>query len=259
MVIPVPSNKGRFKIRIGIKANIPFNMGIKAFDATRPNTHYFRRKVSFNKRNDFREIVIPMPISPETLSVALFDKHRVDDRAFKIESFKIEQMSLSSVWASQDMHDFIEFAQDFSKKAGYVDTGFYHSKYYQFLFHYLPQITGQFGETLITPARTNRVTGRHQISQDLFKQFTIPIRIFILLHERQHFTIPTREEIPADLGALKLYLDMGYPTIEAVYAATKVFRLHPETIGAKQVERTKTIIDFINNYKKEKKSKRKVA
>ena len=260
MVIPVPSNKKRFKVLIGIKALYPFEMGIKAFDATKPNTHYFRRKVSFNNKGKmYREITIPMPISPDTLSIELYDKNSPQDGAFKIKNFKVEKMQTSTVWASKDMHDFIAFAQSFAEKAGYIETGFYHSKDYQFLFHYLPQITGNFGEVLITPARTHRITGRHQISQDLFKQFTIPIRMFILLHERQHFTIPTREEIPADLAALKLFLDMGYPTIEAVYAATKVFMLHPETIGKPQVERTKTIIDFIDQYKKEKRLKEKAA
>ena len=254
MVIPVPSNKKRFRIRIGIRALAPFHLGIKAYDATRYNTHYFRRKVvfrseDFQKGKSYREIIIPMPVSPKTLSVELIDKHSKDDSVFKVEKFKVEEMPPSKVWAEKHMHDFIKFAEDFSQKAGYIKTGFYHSSDYQFLIHYLPQITGQLGEVMVTPARTHRVTGRHQVSQDLFKRFTIPVRLFILLHERQHFTLPTRKEKPADLAALKLYLDLGYPTIEAVYAATKVFRLHPETVGSGQVIRTKDIIEFIDRYK----------
>jgi len=254
VVIPVPSNKKRFRIRIGIRAFTPFHLGIKAYDATRYNTHYFRRKVPF-RSSDFqegeayREIIIPMPISPETLSVELIDKYSKNDNAFQVEKFKVEEMPPAKIWAEQHMHDFIKFAENFSQKAGYVKTGFYHSPDYQFLIHYLPQIKGQLGEVMVTPARTHRVTGRHQVAQDLFKRFTVPVRLFILLHERQHFTLPTRQEKPADLAALKLYLDLGYPTIEAVYAATKVFRLHPETIGKGQVIRTKDIIDFIDRYK----------
>lgn len=254
MVIPVSSNKKRFRIRIGIRAFSPFHLGIKAYDATRYNTHYFRRKVTFrssdfHKGEAYREIIIPMPISPQTLSVELIDKFSKDDAAFEVVKFKVEKMPPSKLWAEKHMHDFIKFAEDFSQKAGYVTSGFYHSPDYQFLIHYLPQIKGQFGELMITPARTHRITGRHQVAQDSFKRFTIPVRLFILLHERQHFTIPTRKEKPADLTALKLYLDLGYPTIEAVYAATKVFRMHPETVGKDQVNRTKDIIEFIDRYK----------
>ncbi len=248
-------------VRIGIRAFAPFDMGILAHDATKPNTHYFRRKVPFRpedfKRGEaYREITMKLPVSPETLAVELFDKHREDDSLFQVEKFKVGELPPSNVWAEQHMHDFIDFAQDFSQRAGYIPTGFYHAPDYQFLIHYVPQIKSQMGDVMVTPARTHRVTGRHQVSQDLFRQFSIPIRMFIMLHERQHFTIPTREEIPADLAALKLYLDMGYPTMEAVYAATKVFRLHPETVGQVQTERTKQIIDFINQYKKDQRIKK---
>ena len=49
--------------------------------------------------------------------------------------------------------------------------------------------------------------------------------------------------------------DAKDPTIEAVYAATKVFRLHPETVGKSQVKRTKDIIDFIDQYKQKEQRK----
>ena len=261
MVIPVPSNKKRFLVRIGIRAFAPFDMGILAHDATKPNTHYFRRKVpfkpeDFHKGEAYREITIKMPISPKTLAVELYDKHSEDDSLFQIEKFKVGEMPQSEVWAAQHMHDFIEFAQDFSERAGFIPTGFYHSPDYQFLIHYLPQIKSQMGEVMVTPARNHQVTGRIQVSQEMFRQFSIPIRMFIMLHERNHFTIPTRDEIPADLAALKLYLDMGYPTMEAVYAATHVFRMHPGTVGRVQTERTRLIIDFINQYKKDKNLKK---
>ena len=255
MVIPIPSNNKRFRIRIRIKALFPFEMGIIAFDATKINTHYFRRKVlftkaDFDKGKIYRDIIIPMPFSPNTLSVELFDKNSDDDSAYIIEKFELEKMPEPILFADKAMHDYIEFAQNFCEKAGYAKSGFYHNPEHSFLIHYVPQITGQFGEALATPARCHRVTGRIQVSMKQFRQFSIPVRMFIMLHERQHFTIPTREEKPADLAALKLYLDMGYPKIEAVYAATKVFRMHPNSIGPNQVTRTKDIIDFIDKYSK---------
>ena len=256
MVIPISSHNRRFLVRIGVRAFAPIDLGILAHDTTRPNTHYFRRKVpflisDFHNGEAYREIIMKMPLSPKVLAVKLYDKHGKSDSLFKLEKFEVDQLEEKDLWAEPHMHDFIAFAKDFVERAGYLETGFYHCSDYQFLIHYLPQIKSEFGQVLITPARTHRVTGRHQVSQEMFRQFTVPVRMFIMLHERQHFTIPTREEIPADLAALKLYLDMGFPTIEAVYAATQVFRMHPNTIGPLQTQRTRQIIGFINDYKKE--------
>ncbi|GAA0892641.1 hypothetical protein GCM10009122_23200 [Fulvivirga kasyanovii] len=253
MIIPVPSKGKRFVIRLGIAAWMPVAVGIRAYDPTRPNTHYFRRKVAFKGITDgtaFRGIEIPMPLSPELLEVEIYNKQTDDDEGFSIEKFEVEPMPPAQLWAKPDMHRFIEFAQKFAQRAGYARTGFHQDRDAEFLLHYLPEITDAIGRTMVTPARTHRATGRHQVSQKLFRQFTIPIRFFILLHERAHFTLPTREEKPADLEALKIYLELGFPKIEAVYAATKVFGLHPETIGEPHVTRTKDIMNFIDNYKK---------
>ena len=253
MIIPVPSHKNRFQIRLKLQAFTPTTIGVKAYDATRKNTYYLKRKVPFYVK-DFKNgtcvkaLTLSFPISPELLTLKIEDKQNEDDYDFEVLDFNVEAMPESKVWAAESMHDFIAFSEQFCQKAGYLKSGFYHSKDYQFLIHYLPQITGPLGEPMATPARTHRITGRHQVSQALFQRFSIPIRLFIMLHERQHFALPTRQEKPADLAALKLYLDLGYPTIEAVYAATKVFGMHKTTIGQAQLTRTQDIITFINRY-----------
>ncbi|MBL6444678.1 hypothetical protein JMN32_00050 [Fulvivirga sp. 29W222] len=251
MIIPIPSNNKRFTIRLGIAVHSPVVLGIRAYDPTTPNTHYLRRMVAFNKENKaYREIDIPMPLSPKAMEVELYNKRTGDDTGFRVTDFDVHKMLPIQVWAQPEVHRFIDFAQKFSQKAGYTPTGFHHNKDSEFLIQYLPEILDDSGKRLVTPARTHRATGRIQVSQKLFRQFTVPIRFFILLHERQHFVIPTREEKPADLAALQIYLDMGFPRIEAVYAATKVFGLHPETVGQAHVTRTRDIMDFINQHAK---------
>ena len=255
MIVPVPSGHRRFMLRIGLRVLEPMELIVRASDASKPHTFYFRRKVSFppemfKNGSSRRQILLKMPVSPKNLDVEIFDREAPGDRRFKITAFRPEPLPASKVWATPAMHDFISFAERFAQRAGYIAPGFYPSDNDEFLIQYLPRIRDQFGEVMITPARTHRMTGRIQVSQDLFRNYTVPIRLFILLHERQHFTQPTREEIPADLGALKQYLDLGYPTIEAVYAATKVFGQHPGTAGPLQVERTRYIMDFIDRYRK---------
>lgn len=261
MVIPVPSHKSRFTIKLGIRAFHPFILGIVAFDPTRPNTHYFRRKVSFHASQfksgeAHREIHIPLPVSPETLAVELVNKTTGYDEGFQIDKFEVEKMPSAEVWATPERHRFMDFAIKFAQKAGYTPAGFYNSPNNEFLIQYLPDITDEDGDELVTPARIHRQMPRVQLSKRLFRRFSVPVRAAILSHEGCHFFRNTRSEKIADLCGMKYYLDYGFPTIEAVYAATKVFLQHPDTVAEPHVARTQDIIDFIDNYKAEQKIKK---
>lgn len=254
MVIPIPSQQQRFKVKVGIRAYEPCALGIRCYDATKPNTDYIRRRVPIpedlfkGKKTGYREFTLPFPLSPDQLMVEMYDKAYGDDTHFKIEKFELEKMPPKNVWAEPEMHRFIGFAQDFATKAGYLPTGVYDSKDGDFLIQYLPIITDEQGDPLVTPARTNRKSGRIQVAQSAFAKYTIPVRMVVLFHERYHFQIPTRLEKPADLHGLRLYLDLGFPRTEAVYATTKIFNSHPESVGIGHTNRVKDIVNFIDNY-----------
>ena len=230
-------------------ARMPFQLGIRVYDPRYANSYYFRRKAAFAKAEIQREFIISLPVSPEVLEMEVFDKNAPDDDAFEIVNVKIEKMKPIEMWATDDQHRYLEFAIQFAQKAGYVPPGFYDSADHEFLFQYLPKITDAFGGELVTPARTHRKMPRVQISQRLFKSYTIPIRVAILAHEGCHWFLNTRSQTTADLCGMKQYLDYGFPTIEAVYAVTKVFGKNPEMVGASQIERTKDVINFIENYR----------
>lgn len=249
MITTIPSNNERFQIRLTILAVRPFQLGIRVYDPRYGNSYYFRRKAAFAKANTKREFIIALPVSPEVLEMEVFDKNAPDDDAFEITNVKIEKMPSPKLWATDQQHRFLEFSIRFAQKAGYVPTGFYESPDHEFLFQYLPTITDAFGNELITPARTHRKMPRVQISQRLFKSYTIPIRVAILAHEGCHWFLNTRSQTTADLCGIRQYLEYGFPTIEAVYAVTKVFGKNPEMIGASQIERTKDVINFIEQYR----------
>jgi hypothetical protein len=260
MVIPIPSKHQHFKIKVGIRAGEPGALGIKCYDASKPNTDYIRRRVPFTKElfkgknAGYREFTLPFPLSPDQLMIEMYDKMYNDDSNFKIEKFELQKLQPRNVWAEPEMHRFIDFAKDFVCKAGYVPTGIYDSKDGDFLIQYMPVIEGDNGKKLVTPARTNRKTGRIQIAQPDFVTFTIPVRLVVLFHERYHFQIPTRLEKPADLYALRLYLDLGFPKTEAVYATTKIFMAHPDSVGPAHAKRVKDNIQFIDQYDSQRES-----
>ncbi len=255
MVIPIPSRHKRFTITLEIRASYPVSVGIIVYDPTVRYADYFRRKVTFragsfrDDKSAYRQIHIPLPVSPDNLILEVYNKQTLDEYGFRVVNFDLKEMGPAEVWASQQRHRFMDFAIRFAQKAGYVKPGFYHSPDHEFLIQYLPTITDELGNELVTPARIHRQMPRVQLSQKLFQQFTVPVRVAILSHEGCHFFMNTRSERNADLCGLQYYLDYGFPTIEAIYAAIKVFKRHPESIGKPHVDRTADIMNFIDQYK----------
>ena len=249
MTTTIPSNGQRFKIKLTVLATMPFLLGIRVYDPHHANSHYFRRKAAFAKAGTKREFAISLPVSPEVLEMEVHDKNSQDDEAFEVLDVKIEKMPAAQMWATDGQHRFLEFAIQFAQKAGHAPPGFYESPDREFLFQYLTKITDPLGGELVTPARTHRKMPRVQISQRLFKSYTIPIRVAILAHEGCHWFLNVRSQTAADLCGIKQYLDYGFPTIEAVYAVTKVFGKNPEMVGASHIERTKDVIEFIENHR----------
>lgn len=263
MVIPIPSGKARFALRLAVSTDRPMGMGICVYDPLHPCSNYFKRRVPFRKEHfkggvASRELLIPLPVSPEKLELELYDKRSGWDEGIRIDRLEKVKLPAAEVWATPARHRFMEFAIGFAQKAGYTQGGYYSSPQNEFLFQYLPTIRGEQGEELVTPARIHRQMPRVQLSQKLFRQFSIPVRVAILAHEGCHFFRNTRSETEADLCGMQYYLDYGFPTIEAVYAATRVFMQHPENIGPFHVDRTRDIIRFIDQYKAKRKLKQVV-
>lgn len=248
MLMSIPSRYKRFTLAITLRALREVSVGFKVYDPVYPNTHYFRRKAKL-QTGQLRTLKIPLPITPESLELEIYDKRDYSDDDFEVVDFKVQPMDAPKLWNTPEQQRFLEFAIGFAQKAGYTPTGFYDSKKQEFLFQYLPAITDSMGKELITPARTSRKMPRVQISQRMFKTFTIPIRVVILAHEGCHWFLNTRSQKTADLCGIRQYLDYGFPKIEAVYAATKIFSRNPELVGTAQVKRTQDIIGFIEQYR----------
>ena len=253
MTFPIPCREQPFKLTVILRAERPVEVVLLGFDAYIDNSVYFSRKVNFDKEHlrmgrDSREIVLSMPLSPQKLIVQIYNAFTGDNSDFVVEDISVDILPSQQLWVEPQMQRYIDFVSDFVKKVGEYKPGFYPSNNGEFLIQLLPVIRDEFGNELITPARINRGTGRIQLSREAIMPLSIPIRVFILMHEIKHFSIPTRSEKQADLGGLKIYLDLNFPKIEAVYAATKVFDMHPENVGVGHKRRVMDIQSFINRY-----------
>ena len=256
IVFSIPSRQERFRLRMGIRSQRPLLLIVKGCDPNHAWTCYVSRQLPFKASlfegpdPGYREFSIPFPISPRQLVIQLYEKESGGHEDFRIEKLEPETLPEAQLWTLPEMHRFIDFATRFSQRAGFLNPGFYYSPGKEFLIEYLPVIRDRDGQPLVTPARINRLTGNIQVSQTQMRRYSIPIRLFILLHERCHYQIPTRSEIPADSCALRSYLTLGYPEIEGIYAATKVFSSHPETVGARHLARVEHLHEGIRRHRK---------
>lgn len=258
MVIPIPTKAKRFTLELGITAHHPLQLGLAIFDPTCPNSFYCKRKVNFKpdafiKGTAHRKLSIPFPVCPPNLNLALYEKNTGEEEGFELSSIDIQPLEKMDNWATPERHRFMDFAIRFAQKAGYAPVGFYPSLKEEFLIHYSPKLRDAQGNDLVTPARIHRKVPWVQLSQDQFRQFSIPVRVAILAHEACHYFNNTRSEKEADLCGLQYYLDAGFPKIEAVYAITKVFRFFDLPIEQQHLQRAQDIIDFISHYQTQRK------
>ena len=251
MLIPIPSNYQSFVIQLTISSDAPLEIGVRLFDAEKRNSHYLRRKAVLHPSGAShfsRKLSIPIPVSPKKLFLEIVDKSSLDQDDFTLDKLTVKRLTPTEVWASPIRHRFMKFAIDFAQQAGTLQTGSYYSKDKEFLIQYLPSITDEFGNELATPARISRQFPRIQLSKRMFLTYSIPVRIAILAHEACHYFLNTRSEKEADLCGIKYYLESGFPSIEAIYALTKIFGKNPTGVSSDQVGRTYDVGHLVNSF-----------
>lgn len=253
MRIPIPCKQTRFRLTLGFTVAKPCRLIIVGRDAENPYTIYISREVVisakyFKGNVGYREINIPFPLAPHFMMLNIWDKNRIGANSFKVTTFKVQPMEVRAIWEHQDIHDFIPFANWFAQKAGVLPIGIYDSPDLKYMIDYMQIIKNEQGSPMITPARTSRANGRIEASKYHFLPLSVPIRWFILMHERKHFQIPTREERTADLTALRVFLDFGFPKVEAIYACTLAMKAESHLAKKAKVERLKDIHGYIDNY-----------
>ena len=241
MKISVPTDFRSWRLKLRLETDQPGQCLLRVADSRYPNSDFLRRRIPFNTRL-VRDIEVPLPISPAELNVELSGEH------IWLESVSKTPMEDRTVLATPGRHRFMDFAVAFARRAGYLPAGNYPDPSGSFMIRYSETIRDFLGRPQLTPARINRNSGRVELARNQFMRFSIPVRIAILAHEACHFFLDTRDELIADRCGLAWYLDMGFPRIEAIYTATKIFGQFPQAIGPDTVERTREVVEFIQNY-----------
>jgi len=242
MKIPVTTNYKPVRLVLEFEGEHNGAIMLRVCDPKLIRTDYLRRRVPFKTGMD-RKIEVPLPFTPRAVQI------EIQGSAGKLANIKKTSMEDNGIWATPEQHRYMSLAVEFARKAGYLPLGNYTNEEKDFIIQYPDFIKNQSGRIIHTPARVNRLNGRVQVAKRRFQEYSIPIRVAILAHEGCHYFLDTGSEQRADLCGISWYLKMGFPKIEAVYAATKVFSQYPGLVGAEEVERTRTLIDFIKNHK----------
>jgi hypothetical protein len=240
-------------LQIGVKVKTPTKIYLKVVDADKPLTSYTNRFATIEDCNDF---FVRMPISPRRAQIIIKSENELDgskDLTYKIVTAKKLPLKtkLEAINMNPTIRRFVKFCQDFCKRASYVSAkgSIYTSDDGQFRIDYLDDIVGANGKSLKTPARISRTEGIIEVSKSKFLNYTVPMRMAILLHEFSHFYLnqDMANETEADLNGLLVYLGLGYPRIDAYNVFTQVFATSPSGLNK---ERFEVIDNFIQNFDK---------
>jgi len=232
---------------------------VKIEDNLKPNTVYADRLRKIKGKGKF---YIRLPQTPKVAKISIYNKLRGNKKARQDSSFSItsiKKIDLKRKFSVDQIQNpitrkFVKFAQWFSDKAGILDCqkAIYISDSGEFRIDYVPNVTSRDdGHKMNTPARINKKTGIIEIARNSFVNYTIPMRMAILLHEFSHFYLnkDMDNETEADTNALLVYLGLGYSRVEAIKVFLSVF--HGSATDG-NVERYKIIENMINNFEKAK-------
>ena len=259
MTIEIPCNHHAFQLNVVVESKKPIQLRMVANDPNKPASRYIDR---VSKLKGKRVYEFKFPMSPKKLIVSIFNVENGnlpygDDPTFEITDMNVQKVKEYDVWWNQQTKDFYNFAVEFSQNAGILSAGdkkphIYRSDNSEFTIDYYNTIYDkQSKKKLSTPARIGHGSGIIEVSKSKFIEYTIPMRLVILMHEFAHKYLnptidrPINYETGADIQALYVYLGKGWSPYESHKAFLHVFR---NANGDANHKRYKIIRDFIMKY-----------
>lgn len=250
------SGTRKFCLYITVKCKGEKSFRVVAADKGKANSKYADRVIKIMAvDNGQRDIYLSFPISPKMLVIAVMNVKDPKDNDFEI-TLKEGAIRPSTAWLDADTKSFVQMAIIFSQVAGFTKIEPPYKMYqssddlYKIKYFDVIRDAGS-GKALSTPARIGHTTGIIEVSQDKFKNYTIPMRMIILLHEFSHkyknpkMGLEINNETGADINALYIYLGLGFSKIDAIYVFANVF-FKAQT--DQNIKRMRSITEYINKF-----------
>ena len=216
--IQLITNNKPCEVEIEIYSNKKEQIRIIGFGGTKEK--YFDRNVT--TVGNPTVVRFGCPVSPKNLTIE-------SNNGVKLKGY-LNYLD-DTVQINPKVVEFCDLAKEFSQNIKqYPPNKFYKSRNGRFVLKHTPSIVGKNGSKE-TPARIHKKEHYIEVSNEWFKHFTIPMRVFVLCHEFSHIFLNRNplSEPEADKNGAKLYLDMGFPVIELMYSFTKIFGDNAQT------------------------------
>ena len=247
----IDTDNRSFSLNITISCKGQRTFRVWAEDYGKKNSKYADRNITVEGT---RTIFFSFPVSPKQIFFGCLNAQDPKDNDFSI---KVETAPLKTYNIALDgeTRDFLQLAIQFSQVAGFKMPDprgtIYQTSDGNFTIKYFPIIKTLGGMPMNTPARIGHNTGIIEVAAAKFVNYTIPMRIAILLHEFSHkyknpkIGLEIGNEIGADINALYIYLGLGFSKIDAICVFGQVF-LKAQTAGNQA--RMRKIMDYINKF-----------
>lgn len=253
------SNNERFCLYVTVKSKGEKSFRVVAADAGKKNSKYADRVIKIlPSDNGERHIYLSFPVSPKMLVVTVYNVKEEKDKDFQVD-LKKGTMRPSTAWLDNETRSFVQMAIIFSQKCGFTmpenpytlfqsSDELYKIKY----FHVIKDVVSD--RPMTTPARIGHSTGIIEVSKAKFDNYTIPMRMIILLHEFSHkyknpkMGLDIGNETGADINGLYIYLSLGFSKIDAIYVFANVFFKAQTEQNRK---RMRVISDYIKKFESE--------
>ncbi len=243
----VNTNQKKLSLLTHLEADKPTKVRIVCYDPYKKGAIYMDRWKTINGKETLET---RLPQSPEKLMVRIIpENNNLNVKGFEAKSLPMYSVCLRR---NKNVKAFVKFAQEFSENLYYLPVGTYYSNNRKFRIDLFDVIKDDdTGRKLRTPARISNQTGRIEVSKSHFMKMTIPMRMAILLHEFAHFYMneKTTDEIEADLNALKIYLSLGYPYIEAHKSFIHTFKGNQTRQNKERYEEIKKFVEGFEDRK----------
>jgi len=255
-VYKVNTKNRELKLKVNIETKKPSIVRIIGYDPTKPNTKYFDITKG-NKQTPLKginSVTLKMPVSPKVLHVKVFDKNNPNGSDVGIQKNKVYVHDLLQKGLNTERgykESFMQLPRKIAEGAGYIPTDAYYSgdKYNHLIVVSDNILHRETNKPMPTPARVSTNQGVVEISTDYLRDYTVPMRMFIICHEWAHHVTKSSNEFIADSKGVELYLKQGFPEIEAMYAFTKVF--DDEFVNAEKEKRAEIILKKLKNHSRD--------
>ncbi len=202
-----------------------------------------------------RVIHFNLPVTPKEMFIGCLNVDNIKDENFTV-TLMSAPLKKYNIYMDADTKQFVQFAINFSQVCGFqepVENGtFYQTKDGMYKIKYFPIIKDYAsGRPINTPARIGHNTGIIEIAKCKFDNYTVAMRMMILLHEFSHkyknpkIGLKISNEFGADINALYIYLGCGFSKIDAICVFAKVF-LKAQTDD--NIMRIRKLQDYIQKF-----------